>query len=210
MAKMTRMQQKIYDYIAQALREQGYPPSVREIGEAVGLKSPSTVHFHLKHLEELGVIGKQAGKGRALTLTEVSRESQASESQPPESQPPENQVPIVGNVAAGSPILAQECIEDYLTFDTGGRDGEYFALRVRGESMINAGILPDDLVVVHQQPAANNGEIVVALLGDEATVKRYSRRNGQVWLLPENEAYSPIDGHDAQILGKVAAVIRRY
>ena len=103
MAQLTKMQQKIYDYIAQAIQDQGYPPSVREIGEAVGLKSPSTVHFHLKHLEELGVIGKQAGKGRALTLTEASRESQA-----PESQPPENQVPIVGNVAAGSPILAQE------------------------------------------------------------------------------------------------------
>lgn len=200
MAQLTKMQQKIYDYIAQAIQDQGYPPSVREIGEAVGLKSPSTVHFHLKHLEELGVIGKQAGKGRALTLTEASRESQA----------PENQVPIVGNVAAGSPILAQECIEDYLTFDTGGRDGEYFALRVRGESMLGAGILPDDLVVVHQQPAANNGEIVVALLGDEATVKRLKRQGGQVWLMPENEAYSPIDGREAQILGKVAAVIRRY
>ena len=142
-----------------------------------------------------GVIGKQAGKGRALTLTEA---------------PQENQVPIVGNVAAGSPILAQECIEDYLTFDTGGRDGEYFALRVRGESMINAGILPDDLVVVHQQPAANNGEIVVALLGDEATVKRLKRQGREVWLLPENPAYQPIDGREARILGKVAAVIRRY
>ena len=114
MAQLTKMQQKIYDYIAQAIQDQGYPPSVREIGEAVGLKSPSTVHFHLKHLEELGVIGKQAGKGRALTLTEASRESQA-----PESQPPENQVPIVGNVAAGSPILAQECIEAYLTSGPG-------------------------------------------------------------------------------------------
>ena len=191
MAQLTKMQQKIYDYIVQAIQDQGYPPSVREIGEAVGLKSPSTVHFHLKHLEELGVIGKQAGKGRALTLTEA---------------PQENQVPIVGNVAAGSPILAQECIEDYLTFDTGGRG----ALRVRGESMINAGILPDDLVVVHQQPAANNGEIVVALLGDEATVKRLKRQGREVWLLPENPAYQPIDGREARILGKVAAVIRRY
>ena len=114
MAQLTKMQQKIYDYIAQAIQDQGYPPSVREIGEAVGLKSPSTVHFHLKHLEELGVIGKQAGKGRALTLTEASRESQA-----PESQPPENQVPIVGNVAAGSPILAQDCIEDILPCGSG-------------------------------------------------------------------------------------------
>ena len=196
MAKMTRMQQKIYDYIAQALREQGYPPSVREIGEAVGLKSPSTVHFHLKRLEEAGVIEKGAGKGRAITLRESPK--------------PENQVPVVGNVAAGSPILAEECVEDYLTFDTGGREGEYFALRVRGESMLNAGILPDDLVVVHRQPTAHNGEIVVALLGDEATVKRLSRRNGEVWLLPENENYRPIDGREATLLGKVTAVVREY
>ena len=144
MQKLTAMQQKIYDYIANAVRTQGYPPSVREIGEAVGLKSPSTVHFHIKHLEELGYITK------------------------------------------------------------------YFALRVRGESMLNAGILPGDLVVVHQQPTAHNGEIVVALLEDEATVKRLSRRNGEVWLLPENEAYSPIDGRHASILGKVAAVVRTY
>ena len=123
---------------------------------------------------------------------------------------PAGRVPIVGTVAAGSPILAQECIEDYLTFDTNGREGEYFALRVRGESMLNAGILPGDLVVVHQQPVAHNGEIVVALLGDEATVKRLSRRNGEVWLLPENEAYSPIDGREASILGKVTAVVRQY
>ena len=119
-------------------------------------------------------------------------------------------VTLPSSVAAGSPILAEECIEDYLTFDTGGREGEYFALRVRGESMLNAGILPDDLVVVHRQPTAHNGEIVVALLGDEATVKRLKRQGGQVWLMPENEAYSPIDGREAQILGKVAAVIRRY
>lgn len=210
MAQLTKMQQKIYDYIAQAIQDQGYPPSVREIGEAVGLKSPSTVHFHLKHLEELGVIGKQAGKGRALTLTEASRESQAPESQPPESQPPENQVPIVGNVAAGSPILAQECIEDYLTFDTGGRDGEYFALRVRGESMLHAGILPDDLVVVHRQQDAHSGEIVVALFEDEATVKTLRRKDGHTWLMPENPDYEPIDGTYAEIIGKVVAVVRKY
>ena len=117
---------------------------------------------------------------------------------------------MVGTVAAGSPILAEECVEDYLTFDTGGREGEYFALRVRGESMLNAGILPGDLVVVHRQPTAHNGEIVVALLEDEATVKRFSRRNGHVWLLPENEDYQPIDGTYASILGRVIAVIRRY
>ena len=196
MAELSKMQQKIYDYIASCIREQGYPPSVREIGEAVGLRSPSTVHFHLKHLEEAGVIEKGAGKGRAITLTEP--------------EIPEDKVPIVGNVAAGSPILAEECIEDYLTFDTGGRSGEFFALRVRGESMLNAGILPGDLVVVHRQSNAYHGEIVVAMIDDEATVKRLSRRNGQTWLLPENDDYSPIDGTYAQILGKVAAVVRRY
>ena len=196
MAQLSKMQQKIYDYIVSCIQEQGYPPSVREIGEAVGLKSPSTVHFHLKNLEEAGMIAKGAGKGRAISLTT-----------PPV---PENQIPIVGNVAAGSPILAEECIEDYLTFDAGGHQGEYFALRVRGESMINAGILPGDLVVVRQQKTANNGEIVVAMIEEEATVKRFSKRDGHIWLLPENEAYSPIDGTYAQILGKVAAVVRRY
>lgn len=196
MAELSKMQKKIYEYIASCIREQGYPPSVREIGEAVGLRSPSTVHFHLKHLEEAGVIEKGAGKGRAITLTEPTV--------------PEDKVPIVGNVAAGSPILAEECIEDYLTFDTGGRSGEFFALRVRGESMLNAGILPGDLVVVQRQQTARNGEIVVAMIEDEATVKTYSRQNGHVWLLPENDAYEPIDGTYAQILGRVAAVVRRY
>lgn len=196
MPELSKMQQKIYAYIAACIREQGYPPSVREIGEAVGLKSPSTVHFHLKHLAEAGVIEKGTGKGRAITLTEPALQ--------------EDKVPIVGNVAAGSPILAEEHIEDYLTFDTGGRSGEYFALRVRGESMIGAGILPGDLVVVRRQPTANNGEIVVALLEDEATVKRFSRQGGRIWLLPENDAYAPIDGTYARILGRVSAVVRQY
>lgn len=212
MAQMTKMQQKIYDYIARTLKEQGYPPSVREIGEAVGLKSPSTVHFHLKHMEELGVINKSGRKGRAITLAQpperlaVSAVPQSAHVE----ELPSGRVPIVGTVAAGTPILAQECIEDYLTFDTGGRDGEYFALRVRGESMLNAGILPGDLVVVHQQQEAHNGEIIVALIEDEATVKRLKRKDGQVWLMPENDTYSPIDGRNATILGKVSAVIRTY
>lgn len=153
MAELSKMQKRIYDYIAACIQEQGYAPSVREIGEAVGLKSPSTVHFHLKHLEEAGVIAKGAGKGRAIALTEQAQ------------QPPEDRIPIVGNVAAGSPILAEEYIEDYLTFDTGGHGDEYFALRVRGESMLNAGILPGDLVVVRRQQTASNGEIVVAQIG---------------------------------------------
>ena len=205
MANLTKKQQQIYDYILHFTHEHGYPPSVREIGTAVGLKSPSTVHFHMKSLEDAGVIVKAEGKTRAITLPGVSLGPVAEEE-----QPHANQVPIVGNVAAGSPILAQECIEDYLTFDTQGMAGEHFALRVRGESMLNAGILPGDLVVVHRQQKARNGEIVVALFEDEATVKTYRRKDGRVWLLPENPDYQPIDGTCAEIIGRVVAVVRRY
>ena len=197
MANLTAKQQQIYDFMRAFTAEHGYPPSVREIGAAVGLKSPSTVHFHMKGLEEAGVIVKAEGKTRAISLVA-------------EPEVPANQVPVVGNVAAGSPILAQECIEDYLPFDTNGLTGEHFALKVRGESMLNAGILPGDLVVVHQQRDARNGEIVVALFEDEATVKTLSRRDGHTWLLPENDAYEPIDGDRAEIIGKVVGVVRRY
>lgn len=195
MPKKTQMTDRIYEYLQTVIPEQGYAPSVREICEAVGLKSPSTVHFHLKRLQERGLIEKGDFKGRAIVLTDRQEK---------------DRIPVVGTVAAGSPILAQECVEDYLTFDCGGREEEFFALRVRGESMLKAGILPDDLVVVHRQQTADHGEIVVALLEDEATVKRLSRQNGQIWLLPENDAYQPIDGTYAQVLGKVTAVVRRY
>ena len=205
MAKLTAKQQQIYDYILSFTTEHGYPPSVREIGAAVGLKSPSTVHFHMKGLEEAGVIVKAEGKTRAITLPGAALSGVAEEA-----DPHANQVPILGNVAAGSPILAQECIEDYLTFDTQGLSGEHFALKVRGESMLGAGILPGDLVVVHRQSEAHNGEIVVALFEDEATVKTLSRRDGHTWLLPENPDYEPIDGTRAEIIGKVVAVVRRY
>ena len=209
--KMTRKQQEIYDFIAAFITEHSYPPSVREICDGVGLRSPSTVHFHLQNMEEKGFLAKD-GKARALTLAQTAEKAATAPAEPVYDEPdiPTGRVPIVGTVAAGTPILAQECIEDYLTFDTNGRDGEYFALRVRGESMLNAGILPGDLVVVHQQREAHNGEIVVALIEDEATVKRLQRRNGEVWLLPENDAYEPIDGRYASILGKVSAVVRTY
>lgn len=209
--KMTRKQQEIYDFIAAFIAEHSYPPSVREICDGVGLRSPSTVHFHLQNMEEKGFLAKD-GKARALALAQTAEKAAAAPAEPVYEEPdiPAGRVPIVGTVAAGTPILAQECIEDYLTFDTNGRDGEYFALRVRGESMLNAGILPGDLVVVHQQREAHNGEIVVALIEDEATVKRLQRRNGEVWLLPENDAYEPIDGRYASILGKVSAVVRTY
>lgn len=197
MKELTPKQQRIYDYILDFTADNGYPPSVREIAAAVGLKSPSTVHFHLKALEESGAIVRGSGKTRAITPAE-------------EPKGRVNQVPLLGNVAAGSPILAEECIEDYLVFDTDGLSGEHFALRIRGESMLKAGILPGDIVIVHQQENARNGEIVIALIGDEASCKRLDRRNGETWLLPENDDYQPIDGSEATILGKVVAVVRRY
>ena len=198
MKTLSPKQQQIYDYIISFSAEHGYPPSVREIGAYVGLKSPSTVHFHLKGLESAGLITKAEGKTRSITVAQ------------PEASAQEDKVPVVGSVAAGSPILAQECIEDYLTFDTGGRPGEYFALKVRGESMKYAGILPGDLVIVHQQADAHSGEIVVALFEDEATVKTLRRKDGHIWLMPENPEYEPIDGDGCSILGKVVAVVRRY
>lgn len=213
MEKLSRTQTKVYEALTESIRKNGYAPSVRELCDTLHIKSPSTIHFHLKNLAELGYIEKGDYKSRAIVLKSepapvLSAPVQRALAE--EEHPRADQVPVVGNVAAGSPILAQECIEDYLTFDTGGREGEYFALRVRGESMLGAGILPDDLVIVHRQSDARNGEIVVALLGEEATVKTLSRRGGEVWLLPANPDYSPIDGTDAAILGRVTAVVRRY
>ncbi len=201
-APLTPKQAEIYEFILQFTKEHGYPPSVREIGLAVNLKSPSTVHFHMKKLEAEGYILKADGKTRAISLPmEAVAEELDSRA---------DQVPVLGSVAAGSPILAEECIEEYLTFDTGGLTGEHFALRVRGESMLYAGILPDDLVVVHRQENFREGDIVVALFEDEATVKTLHRDNGHIWLLPENPEYQPIDGEGAALLGRVVAVIRRY
>ena len=200
MSALTPKQQQIYHFILSYSNRHGYPPSVREIGEHVGLKSPSTVHFHLKGLEAAGLITKAEGKTRAITVCPAHGAP----------IPRPGLVPVVGSVAAGAPILAQECIEDYLSFDTGGRTGEHFALRVRGESMVDAGILPGDLVVVHQQSDANSGEIVVALFEDEATVKTLRRRDGHVWLMPANPEYEPINGDGCAILGKVVGVVRLY
>ncbi len=199
MSKLSPKQQQIYDYILSFSQENGYPPSVREIAQAVDLRSPSTVHFHLKGLREAGLISQAEGKTRAITVTDGTHNRR-------------NQVPLLGSVAAGTPILAEECIEEYLTFDTGGHVGEHFALRVRGESMLEAGILPGDVAVVHQQQQVRNGDIVVALFEDEATVKTYRRENGHVWLYPENSSpeYQPIDGEGCRVLGRVVAVIRRY
>ncbi len=180
----------IRDYIDR----NGYPPSVRDICSAVGLSSPSTVHSHLNTLERLGYICRDGGRNRSIRITEQAAPSG---------------VPILGTVAAGAPILAVEDAIGYIPYDP-EHVGEYFALRIKGESMINAGILDGDMIIVRRQDSAVNGEIVVALIGDEATCKRLSISSGRVLLLPENEEYSPIDGSEAAILGKVTAVIRKY
>lgn len=186
MKTLSPKQQQIYDYIVSFSGLHGYPPSVREIGEYVGLKSPSTVHFHLKGLEAAGLITKAEGKTRAITISGPHPGAPEPAGEEPD------QVPVVGSVAAGAPILAQECIEDYLTFDTGGLTGEHFALRVRGESMRYAGILPGDLVVVHQQQDARSGEIVVALFEDEATVKPCAAGTDTPGLCRKTRTMSPL------------------
>lgn len=196
MTNLTPKQQRIYDFIRTFTRQTGYPPTLREIGQNVGVRSPSTVKYHLDNLRAAGLIQWDGGKTRSITFTDAL--------------PGPDQVPVVGNVAAGSPIWAEECVEEYVTFQTGPHPEEYFALKVRGESMLGAGICPGDLVVVHKQPQAANGEIVVALFEDEATVKTLSQKNGQTWLLPANPDYQPIDGTHAQLLGKVVALLRRY
>ncbi len=199
MKDLTPKQREIYDFILRFSEENGYPPSVREIGQAVGLKSPSTVHFHIKGLENAGALTKAAGKTRALTLTDETGDG-----------PRRDRIPLVGSVAAGAPILAEEHVEEYLTYDTDGLVGEHFALRVKGESMLGAGILSGDLVIVHQQQNFRNGDIVVALFEDEATVKTYRVEQGHLWLMPENPDYAPIDGEGCALLGRVVAVLRRY
>jgi SOS regulatory protein LexA len=193
MRPLSKKQKDIFDFITTCVVSRGYPPSVREIGAAVGLKSPSTVHAHLATLEKHGLISRDARKTRAIMLNAGSALG----------------VPILGSVAAGRPILAVEDAIGYIPYEP-GKSGEYFALRIQGDSMINAGILNGDMVIVRKQPVAENGEIVVALIGEEATCKVLSSKDGEVWLLPENESYEPIDGSEAEILGKVTAVIRTY
>ena len=166
---------------------------MREIGDAVGLRSPSTVHAHLRILEENGYLQKSKGKTRTLSLP---------------GQPGYRNVPVIGTVRAGQPILAVEDAIGYVPFEGSGEG--LFALNVRGDSMKDAAILEDDIVIVRPQPTADNGQIVVALIDDEATVKRLRLEKGHVWLMPENPAYQPIDGEGCSILGKVVAVIRRY
>ena len=196
MKKISEKQQRILDYIKEYSLEHGYPPSVREIGAEMGLRSPSTVHAHLKKLQEAGWLEPSEHKSRALTP--VSGPSMVT------------RVPILGRVTAGMPILAVEEHVGYVPFEPAANGGEYYALRIRGDSMTGAGILDNDLVIVRQDMQARNGDIVIALLEDEATCKTLHITPDGVWLMPENPAYPPIDGTSCQILGVVRAVYREY
>ena len=192
MARTTNKAELILDFVNDFTREYGFAPSVREIGQAVGLSSTASVSYHLHQLQEKGLLLAPAGKGRKRAVVTAQRPGQ---------------IPVVGVVTAGMPILAVENQEGTMAWEG---DPKCFALRVRGDSMINAGILDGDKVVVRPQSSADDGQIVVARIGDEATVKRLSRKNGQVWLLPENDAYDPIDGSEAELVGLVKAVVREY
>jgi repressor LexA len=209
---LTGRQQEIYDFVTEYVDGHGYPPTVREIGEAVGLASPSTVHAHLANLERAGLLKRDPTKPRALELTGRRRREPAPPI-PLEREP--RGLPLVGEIAAGGPLLAEQNIEDYVRVpEPLSRGGEEFLLRVKGDSMIDAGILDGDFVVVTRQADARNGEIVVALAGDdesadEATVKRFFREDGRVRLQPENDALEPIYATHVQILGKVIGVFRQ-
>ena len=200
--KMTKRQQEIFTFIKRYGSKYGYPPTVREIGKAVGLASSSTVHAHLANLEKYGVLRRDPTKPRAIELLFDKAKRAVS--------PDEGMLPIVGRVAAGQPILAEENIEDYVQVPSvaGGDDGEY-VLQVSGESMRDAGILAGDYVVVRPQSTAGDGDIIVALLGEEATVKRVFRERDHVRLQPENPAMEPIRSRDVEVLGRVVGVFRK-
>jgi repressor LexA len=207
---LSKRQSEIYDFVLTYVDEHGYPPTVREIGEAVGLASPSTVHAHLANLERAGYLRRDPTKPRALEVTGRGRTPApaAAGAEP-------RMLPLLGEVAAGGPLLAEENVEEYLAVpEPLSRGGEEFLLRVKGESMIEAGILPGDYVVVHRQSTAQNGEVVVALAGedeaaDEATVKRFFREDGRIRLQPENAALEPLYPDHVKVLGRVVGVFRR-
>ena len=200
---LTKRQQEIFDFIKKYSAKYGYPPTVRDIGKAVGLASSSTVHAHLANLEKIGLLRRDPSKPRALELLDRAAEGVKSLVQP-------NGLPLVGHVAAGQPVLAEENIEDYVDVPAvaGGEEGEYL-LRVRGDSMKNAGILEGDFVVVRPQDTAQDNDIVVALVGEEATVKRFFRENDHVRLQPENPAMEPIRSKEVRVLGQVVGVLRK-
>ncbi|HIR90971.1 MAG TPA: transcriptional repressor LexA [Candidatus Limicola stercorigallinarum] len=208
---ISKRQQQIYDFIRSYQLEKGYPPSVREMAAAVGLSSPSTVHAHLNALEERGLIKRDATKPRAL---EVFNEDGSSAKLAEVNESPDRgsiTLPLVGRVAAGLPILAEQNVEDTFTVPTEiATDSSSFVLEVHGESMINAGIFNGDYIIVREQKTAMNGEIVVALIDGEATVKTFYKERGRVRLQPENETMEPIYAENPIILGKVVALMRRF
>jgi repressor LexA len=207
---LTKRQQEIFDFIKRYSARHGYPPTVRDIGKAVGLASSSTVHAHLANLEKVGLLRRDPSKPRAIELLDRATAPVVSAVEAVKSAVNPSGIPVLGRVAAGEPLLAEENIEDYVQIPeiAGGEDGEYL-LRVRGESMKNAGILPDDWVVVRRQDTADDGEIVVALVGEEATVKRFFREADHVRLQPENETMEPIRSRDVRVLGRVVGVLRK-
>ncbi|WP_448853518.1 transcriptional repressor LexA [Corynebacterium frankenforstense] len=211
-ASLTARQRRILEVIRDAVVLRGYPPSIREIGDAAGLQSTSSVAYQLKELEKKGFLRRDPNKPRAVDVRDLSGAQVKGRKGTPE--PPEHAqtsfVPIVGSIAAGAPILAEENIDDYfpLPADVVG-DGELFMLKVSGQSMRDAGILDGDWIVVRAQPVAEEGEFVAALIDGEATVKEFHRDSSGVWLLPHNDAFEPIPGNDAEIMGKVVSVMRK-
>ncbi|MBO4208552.1 transcriptional repressor LexA [Micromonospora echinofusca] len=205
---LTARQRRILEFIRDWVERHGYPPSVREIGEAVGLVSPSSVAYQLKELERKGFLRRDPNRPRAVDVRPPSDmvDDEVSRSQ----RPTPAYVPMLGRIAAGGPILAEQSVEDVfpLPRELVG-EGEVFMLQVKGDSMLDAAICDGDWVVVRQQPTANSGEIVAAMLDGEATVKTYRPRDGHVWLMPQNPAFDPIPGDDATIMGRVVAVLRR-
>jgi repressor LexA len=200
---LTKRQQEIFDFIKRYSARYGYPPTVRDIGKAVGLTSSSTVHAHLANLERIGLLRRDPSKPRAIELLDRAVGGVKSIVKP-------SGLPLVGQVAAGQPILAEENIEDYIDVpaEAGGEDGE-FMLRIRGDSMKDAGILEGDIVVVRRQETADNGDIVVALVGEDATVKRFFAEEDHIRLQPENEAMEPIRSREVAVVGRVVGVFRR-
>jgi repressor LexA len=218
MTGLTQRQQMVLIFLREEIAKRGYPPSMREIGAAVGLASTSSVSHQLRVLEQLGYVKRDPNRPRALEifLPEVLqarlklRHEESDVTGIGDERPEATYVPVLGRIAAGGPILADERVEEIMPMPRSlVGDGTLFMLEVRGDSMIDAAVCDGDYVVIRQQPIAENGEMVAALLDNEATVKTFQRKDGQVWLLPHNEAYSPIDGTHAQILGKVVAVMRR-
>jgi repressor LexA len=209
-AGLTARQRRVLEVIRDNIERRGYPPSIREIGEAVGLTSPSSVAHQLASLERKGYLRRDPNRPRAIEVRTPPGEQVVDPTGSGDDRPTPSYVPLVGQIAAGGPILAEEAIEDVFPLPRQlVGDGQLFLLRVVGDSMVEAAICDGDWVVVRQQPVANNGEIVAAMLDGEATVKTFKRRDGKVWLLPHNPAYDPIDGDMATILGRVVAVLRR-